>query len=306
MTINLDKAKRYNRAAARTVGWIEQSAQVFVELGFVNLSPSETAFANAVEAWQGRNGLQPDGMLGPTTWQKMATKLKPAPVAAPAFPMVDWFKLAPKAAATRGKLLVSEGDVTAGANLVNDAYDLALYQMSDGSYELELFMKVQFFFVDGKGGEWTAVERSHFMRDWKTAVIGAWSTRNLYVTKAGKSVSLTIRLEMQDGGFMFDHWEIEVEKIAGSRQVSHVNRREKTASLDSGDLVYRLKTPHLGQVPAVHEFGHMLGNPDEYKNRSSFRNDQASLMHSGSEVRPRHLDGPRSWVAAKLKAYGIQ
>lgn len=91
------------------------------------------------------------------------------------------------------------------------------------------------------------------------------------MTKSRKNVSLSIRLETQDGGFMWDHWEIEVEKVTGKPIVSTVSRHENNASLDSGDVSFRLKTPRIGQVPAVHEFGHMLGNPDEYKSRSPHR-----------------------------------
>ncbi len=47
------------------------------------------------------------------------------------------------------KLIAHEGDVTAGALSVNDAYDLTLYELPNGDYELVLFMKLQFFFVSG-------------------------------------------------------------------------------------------------------------------------------------------------------------
>lgn len=306
MALNVTKACRYNRASARTVGWIEKSTEVFAELGVVGVSPSEVAFATAVEAWQRKNGVDPDGMLGPGTWQVMEPRLPKKPSSAlPPELKVDWFKVAPKASPTRGKLLVREGNVVGGANLVNDAYDLALYEMSDGNYELELFMKVQFFFKDGSGGEWTDSERQSYLRDWRTAVTGAWSAHNLHTTKSGKKVSLVVRLETQDGGFMWDHWEIEVEKIAG-RKTSNVKWKDKTSSLDSGDLVFTFKSRQTGHVPAVHEFGHMLGNPDEYKGASLYLSDTSSLMHSGSDVRPRHLSGPREWVIAKLKSYGIQ
>lgn len=64
-------------------------------------------------------------------------KPKPAPIRAPS---------------TRPVLIASEGDITAGALQANDAYDLSLYRMPNGSYELVVFMKLQFFFESGSGG----------------------------------------------------------------------------------------------------------------------------------------------------------
>jgi hypothetical protein len=40
---------------------------------------------------------------------------------------------------------------TAGALKANDAYDLKLWEMPDGSYEWVLFMKLQFFFENRDG-----------------------------------------------------------------------------------------------------------------------------------------------------------
>ncbi|HKP60757.1 MAG TPA: hypothetical protein VJV78_28710 [Polyangiales bacterium] len=97
----------------------------------------------------------------------------------------------------------------------------SVYELSDGNYELSLFMKIQFFFRDAAGQTWTAAERSAYMQNWKRAVSTAWNVRRLHTTKTGRQVSLTVSFETQEGGFMFDHWEIEVTKVAsGGRRTT--------------------------------------------------------------------------------------
>jgi peptidoglycan hydrolase-like protein with peptidoglycan-binding domain len=305
MTLNLKKATRYNRITANTVGWGAKSTQVLDVLGFRNVSPTEEAFARAVEGWQRTQGLKSDGMLGPDTWKRMEplTNKSPAPSAAPT---VNWFQVKPKGPPTRGKLLVSEGDVTAGALVVNDAYDLSLYELSDGNYELALFMKVQFFFEDGDGGAWSSAEKNKYMQDWKIAVTGAWSGRRLHTTQAGKTVSLVVQFAMQEGGWMADHWEIEVTKIkAGSFRTSYVNTKTGNVVLDSEDLRATPKGQGQMQQGAVHEFGHMLGLDDEYTTGTTHAGDYPSVMNRGASIRGRHQGGPRDWVVSKLKEYGI-
>jgi hypothetical protein len=287
------------------VGWIDKAAKVFEVVGFTNRTPTADAFAGAVAGWQRAHGLKGDGMLGPNTWRAMEPSTKSAPKAPP--PAIDWFKLTPKGPPTRGKLLVSEGDVTAGALVVNDAYDLALYEMSDGNYDLDLFMKIQFFFEDGDGGTWSSAEKNKFMQEWRVAVAGAWNNRRLHTTKNGKTVALSLRFAIQEGGWMLDHWELEVTKIkAGSFRTSYVNPRTGNVVLDSEDLRPTPKGYGQMQQGVVHEFGHMLGLLDEYLAGSPHIGDHSSVMNRGAGVRGRHQGGPRDWVIAKFKDYGIE
>jgi hypothetical protein len=169
---------------------------------------------------------------------------------------------------TRPRLVSEEGDVTAGALKTNDAYDLKLWEMPDGSYELVLFMKLQFFFEDGEGGaagKWTDADKKKFMQDWTLAVKVAWSGRGIKVLKSGKRVSVRLDFAVQQGGWMMDHWEITVTKIApGTFRRSYVNVKTGNVELDSEDLTGVPKGGGQMQRGAVHEFGHMLGLDDEY------------------------------------------
>jgi hypothetical protein len=134
---------------------------------------------------------------------------------------------------------MEEGDVTAGALSANDAYDLKLWEMPDGSYDLVLFMKLQFFFEDGDAatGNWTDAEKRKFMSDWGVAVRMAWSGRGIKRLRSGKTVSVRLDFRIQEGGWMMDHWEITVTKIApGTFRRSFVNVKTGNVELDSEDL----------------------------------------------------------------------
>lgn len=47
---------------------------------------------------------------------------------------------------TGRKLVHSETDITAGILKVKDAYDLRLYKLPSGNYELIVFMRLHFLF----------------------------------------------------------------------------------------------------------------------------------------------------------------
>lgn len=92
----------------------------------IDITPTEHGLAQAASSWQSRHGLGADGIIGPKTWRKLepltrysvdTPKRNPLPSPAPPSPHV----------AKRGRLLASEGDVTAGALDVNDAYDLGKF-----------------------------------------------------------------------------------------------------------------------------------------------------------------------------------
>lgn len=208
--------------------------------------------------------------------------------------------------ATTPVKLAFESDVTAGDLSANDAYDLTLWRMPNGDLELEIFMKLQFFFESGSGGDWTAAERTSFMSDWKTAIQTAWGQRSLKRLKNGRHVHLRTAFSIQEGGWMMDHWEITVTKIKqGTFRTSYVQPATGNVTLDSEDLSLVDKGAGF-QRGAVHEFGHMLGLKDEYKAGSAHAADSGSLMHSAEGQRQRHVSGPLAWLNAKLKKLGLE
>jgi hypothetical protein len=78
-TINLDKAVDYNRSKIAIVGWQNYVDNIVKLLGFSTFTPDERTFAQAVANWQQKQGLNPDGMIGPGTWAKIQTALKIKP-----------------------------------------------------------------------------------------------------------------------------------------------------------------------------------------------------------------------------------
>lgn len=205
--------------------------------------------------------------------------------------------------------LAAEGDITSGALRANDAYDLELWKYPNGDIALVLFMKVQFFFEKGSGGDWTPQQKKAFMFNWRTAVSTAWNRPNLKRLKNGRHVSLRVDFALQEGGWMFDHWEITVTNIKpGEFRTSYVNVGAGTVTLDSEDLtpVNKGGGPGNMQRGALHEFGHMLGLDDEYPATSPHAADKLSVMNSSEQVRARHVVTTLKWLEAKLKALGIE
>jgi hypothetical protein len=203
-------------------------------------------------------------------------------------------------------LLAREGNITAGVFEVNDAFDLTLYQMPDGHFEVVVFMKLQFFFKAGPGGRWTDTEQQTYVSGWRDAVQCAWSGRNIHRTGCGRNVSIRLDFEMQCGGWMLDHWEITVTKIpAGEFCHSYVNVRSGNVTLDSEDLTPVNKGDPQFQRGVIHEFGHMLGLEDEYEGDSPHDGDKASVMNFGESIRQRHHDTVLDWVIGKLQDHGF-
>ena len=89
---NVAKAVRSNPIYGRFARWVGRYGEVIAALGCE--PDSAVAFAECVAAWQDKNHLKSDGMLGPKTWAKLrhaipfGTGSKPAP---------DWIRLEPEA-----------------------------------------------------------------------------------------------------------------------------------------------------------------------------------------------------------------
>ncbi|MEN1956628.1 hypothetical protein [Luteimonas changyuni] len=250
----------------------------------------------------------------------MQTTLQRAPVADGVERMFDTVREAGKAVAdalgperSGGKgeasgereLVATEDSVDVGGH--RDAYELHLYRESDGSYTLELHMKIEFNFEDGADGlNWTPEEKQAFMDDYVAEVEKAWSGRT-FTTDDGMDVTLDVKLDVseQEGGFMgrfrdvmdpSENYNINVLRIpdgdfhrssVGPGNISHLDSEDNRAVNKGADMP---------QVGTAHEFGHMIGLPDEYHDGHEHQDDDNSIMNSGMEVRDRHLDLVEDWV----------
>ena len=196
------------------------------------------------------------------------------------------------------RLIAKEKRVRAYPLDINNAFDLHLYQFTKTSnYQLIVFMKLQFFFYNNDPHFWTVEECEEFVQEWEFHVKEAWGNKVLMELSDGKKVYFNFDFKIKMGGWMLDHWEINVTKIEpGSFSISFVQPAYGQVHLDSEDLSYI-----TGQRGAIHEFGHMLGLNDEYNRKEHFF-DVSSIMHSaGEKIRDRHLKQFKDWVLEKLE-----
>jgi hypothetical protein len=222
----------------------------------------------------------------------------------------------PQAQPATRELVASEDSVDAG--IARDAYDLNLYRETDGSYTLEMEMNIEFSFQEGVGDDglplgWSDAQKQEFMRDYVAAVEGTWDGHNITLDD-GTQVRLDVQLNVSEersgffGGVLdavdgSEHWNIDVTRVpeGGFRQ-SSITPSRNYGDFDSEDVNPIDKGASDPQVGAAHEFGHMIGLEDEYNGNAGAeaQKDTDSVMHTGDDVRERHLDLLEDWVDGQI------
>jgi len=217
---------------------------------------------------------------------------------------------------TAPTVITSESNITAGELKVNNAYDLTLLKNPDGNYELQLYMKLQFFFKNDGISKWNTTQQQTFLSNWELKVRNSWDNTVIKVLSGNKTVKLKLKFKIKVGGFMFDHWEITVKKVpAGSTFRSFVNPGKRNVMLTENDnkIVVRHTTKNgsFKQTTTVHEFGHMIGLDDEYGpdfggKKGINSKDYGSLMNIGSNIRNRHKNSLLLWLNNALTKNNIK
>jgi hypothetical protein len=188
--------------------------------------------------------------------------------------------------------------------------------IEEGRQVILIRQKWKYQWLTATKSSWTLQQKRSFHH----AVDGIiWKTWNYHYkvkvngssdfAKKYKNTFFTINFDIQwvSGS---EHWKVNATKILGKSPISYVDWTNRVISLDTKDSDSTYKGSANGknyyQLPAAHEFGHAIGNSywalkgstsvhgDEYNadNRvnGGFSLDYASIMHSGNELRNRHID----------------
>lgn len=201
------------------------------------------------------------------------------------------------------------GTIGSGGKGIKDAYDLFLVETPSKNYFLIAHMRIQFDFQDTGSNKWTSVNKRFFVSQFKIAVKKKWGDQRVIKNlSSGKRIYLVFHFSTTiDKTITSKHWLINVKKIEpGGFSQSWVHPTKKTAQFDSEDLKLTFKGHGQKQRGIVHEFGHMLGLPDEYKVGTTHAEDYQSIMNRGESVLIRHDSVFMLWLEKTLKANKIK
>lgn len=151
--------------------------------------------------------------------------------------------------------------------------------------------------IKGNVKKWTSKEKKDFHVETEKVIRKAWGgkfvlevsgTSNFAKYFRGKAFTVYFDVDPRKKG---KHWTAFAVKIPkGGSNVSKVNWSKQEITLDTEDLQPADKGAGGGvkMDVAAHEFGHAIGQPDEYKASSAFNHHKKSIMNLGNEVKKRH------------------
>lgn len=211
--------------------------------------------------------------------------------------------------ASPGPIIARERNVQHGTN---GFYDIALRRTGERDLRIEVEMSIFFDFVPNPSDStirWSDSDKSAFRSAWLQQIPDAWD-QTRFTSHKGQQLSLAfvcnIRAAPGD-----TQWQARVAKLKdrSAFRTSAVARNYYEGNFDAKfDSNDDLRKP-LGdrtQTAMIHEFGHMIGEPDEYKETSDHHADKGSIMNIGSAVRPRHLEHFVAWAGPHITALGVE
>lgn len=182
---------------------------------------------------------------------------------------------------------------------VNGFYDIRLLRAGGNALTIEVSHSIFFNFRPNETNPqitWSTPERAAFIRQFQTQITATWDQAN-HITIKGHPVSIRFVSDIRNSATGSD-WRIRVFKLkssSSSRQSSVGRGGVSDADLDSNDGRRKILGNQNTQTGIIHEFGHMIGLPDEYRSGPNV-NDRPSVMNHGSTVRNRHLAHLVNWA----------
>lgn len=209
-----------------------------------------------------------------------------------------------------GALIAESGNVRFGKN---GYYNIRLLREEKAGLILEVAQTYFFDFVANERDpkiDWTDTQRVSFRETWCRQISETWDQAG-HVAIEGESISVRFVSHIQDvaAGTQFQVRVYRMKDRTQWRQ-SSVCRGCFTgsydAAFDSNDDKMRKLGNETTQTAIIHEFGHTIGLPDEYKRGSSHRSDKSSVMNHGSTVRDRHLRHFIEWARPHVIKLGSE
>ncbi len=164
--------------------------------------------------------------------------------------------------------------------------------------------------------DWSTGARQRYMRSVRNHCYNGWTDvfriKTDHHVPVLRDIGVRMDIRVTDETSIFEHWEVCAVNIgtgtgAGS-VTSAVSRRSGEGYVDSRDV--EEKWGESTQRGVVHEFGHMLGLPDEYVGAVAAhwgrdtrrRRPPGSIMHDGTAIRPRHYTPFADWISRQFRA----
>ncbi|WP_217701935.1 peptidoglycan-binding protein [Phaeobacter sp. HF9A] len=153
------------------------------------------------------------------------------------------------------------------------------------------------FKTKGAVKKWTSKEQKDFHKETEKIIRKAWGGKFVLAVsgtsdfaKYFKDKTFTVFFDV-DPRKKGKHWTVFALKIPkGGSNTSKVNWSKQEITLDTEDLQPEDKGAGGGvkMDVAAHEFGHAIGQPDEYKASNAFHAHKKSIMNLGNQVKKRH------------------